>query len=39
MNNQKRAKIIPIFIFTILTPTLAIADGHVESALDSGETA
>jgi len=42
MNNQKRAKILPIFIFTILTilaPALAFADGHGGSALDSGDTA
>jgi|GEM_PF-4833751 len=41
MNNQKRAKILPIFIFTILTilaPALAFADGHGGSALDSGDT-
>ena len=42
MNNQKRAKILPIFIFTILTilaPALAFADDHGGSALDSGDTA
>jgi Amt family ammonium transporter len=39
MNNQKRAIILPIFIFTILAPALAFADGHGGSALDSGDTA
>ena len=42
MNNQKRAKILGIIIFTTLTifaPAIAFADGHGGSALDSADTA